>query len=196
MFEDAPSQQSSPQHSRKNVNVSGVFSKLPQIVGVIILVAAIGAAGFFFIKYQNEKSRAAQLLGANTESPEEVRKLIETVGKLIELPKGEDPTVATVSNREQLANQAFFSKAQNGDKVLVYNKARIAVLFRPTTGKIINYATNITVGDQQAATNPTPGEEADITPGVSPTTEPTIAPTVPVQSVGSPTTEPTIAPIQ
>lgn len=194
MFEDSPSQPSSPSGPKSNFKVSGVFSKLPQVFGVVILVLALGAAGFFFIQYQNEKSKAAQLLGANTSSPEEIKKLVEIVGKLIELPSGEQPTVATVSNKEKLSGQAFFEKAQNGDKVLIYEKARVAIIYRPSSGKVINYATNITVGDQ-AATNPEPTGGADVTPSVSPTAEPTSVPFVP-QSTVAPTSEPTIAPVQ
>ncbi len=193
MFDDSP-EQSSSSSPKKDLNLSGILSKLPMILGTLLVVIAVGAAGFFFIKYQNEKSRAQQLLGASAETPEQIKQLVDSVGKLIELPKGEQPTVATVSDKEKLSGQPFFANSQNGDKVLVYSKARIAVIYRPSTGKIINYATNITVGDQ-AATTPAPtGEEISGTPTAEPTVEPTVAPTIPVTS--APTAEPTIAPAQ
>lgn len=195
MFEDAPNQ--SPQQSspKNNTGLPNFASKLPQLIGVLILVVAIGAAGFFFVKYQSEKTRAAQLLGASTESSEDVKKLIDSVGKLVELPKGEQPTVATVSNKEKLSGQAFFANAQNGDKVLIYNKARVAVLYRPSTGKIVNYATNITVGGESASTNPAPTGEVEATPSVEPTIEPTVVPTVQAKTI-QPTTEPTVSPAE
>lgn len=192
MFDDSPDHSSSSSPSRKSINSSGIVSRLPMIVAVVLLFVAVGAAGFFFIQYQNEKTRAAQLLGASTQSPEEIKKLLEKVGKLIELPQGESPTVASVTDPKTLASQAFFEKAQAGDQVLIFDKSRVAVLYRPSTGKIINYATNITVGNNE--TTPAQSEEGDLSP--TPTDEPTPTPTVPAQTTSAPTVEPTVAPAQ
>jgi hypothetical protein len=71
---------------------------------------------------------------------EEIRITTQAVGKLMELP-AEKPTVATVKDVTQLpANQPFFKVARNGDKVLFYNDAKKAILYRPETDKIINVA--------------------------------------------------------
>jgi len=76
----------------------------------------------------------------NTNVEEEVRKTVEVVGKLMELP-AEMPTVATVSDVTKLPpDQPFFSLAKNGDKVLFYNDAKKAILYRPSIDKIINVA--------------------------------------------------------
>lgn len=61
----------------------------------------------------------------------EINTLIERVGKLIVLPKGEEPTVATVSDPAKLKDQVFFANAKVGDKVLIYTKARKAYLYDP-----------------------------------------------------------------
>ncbi len=64
--------------------------------------------------------------------------LIAKVGKLMSLPTGETPTVADVSDASAAKKQsAFFNNAQNGDKVLMYVKAGEAILYRPSTNKII-----------------------------------------------------------
>lgn len=64
--------------------------------------------------------------------------LIGTVGKLMNLPTGETPTVAAVSDVAAAQKQSpFFANAQNGDKVLLYVKAGEAILYRPSTNKII-----------------------------------------------------------
>jgi len=65
---------------------------------------------------------------------------IAAVGKLIMLPEGEEPTVATISDIEKLKDQAFFTHAQNGDKVLIYTTAKKAILYRAETNKIIDVA--------------------------------------------------------
>jgi hypothetical protein len=61
----------------------------------------------------------------------EISTLIERVGKLIVLPTGEEPTVATVSDPAKLKDQVFFANAKVGDKVLIYTKARKAYLYDP-----------------------------------------------------------------
>jgi hypothetical protein len=68
---------------------------------------------------------------------EEIAKLTGFISQFMELPVGETPTLATVSNIEQLKGQPFFANAKNGDKVLIYQKALKAVLYRPSTKKVI-----------------------------------------------------------
>lgn len=63
--------------------------------------------------------------------------MIDKLSKLTDLPTDESPTIATVTDVEKLKNQQFFEKAQNGDKLFVYNKAKEAILYRPSTEKII-----------------------------------------------------------
>ena len=103
------------------------------LVGLFIF-ASLGSALFFYYKYQ----KTLKVL----KDPKELEKLetkllVEKIGKLIELPGDEIPTVATVSDKEKLRNQPFFAKAQNGDKVLIYTKTKKAVLYRSSTNKII-----------------------------------------------------------
>ena len=62
------------------------------------------------------------------------------VGKLIVLPEGEQPTVATVSDAESLREQPFFAQAKNGYKVLIYTNARKAILYDPLSNKIVDVA--------------------------------------------------------
>lgn len=68
------------------------------------------------------------------------KELVEKVGKLVALPSGEEPTVATVTEREKLAGQPFFASAENGDKVLIYTKARKAILYDPDTNRVLEIA--------------------------------------------------------
>ncbi|MDD5731505.1 MAG: hypothetical protein PHU42_01250 [Patescibacteria group bacterium] len=58
------------------------------------------------------------------------------VGRLMDLPD-ETPSVATVTDHTELAGQPFFANAQDGDKALIYTKAKKAILYRPSTDKII-----------------------------------------------------------
>lgn len=111
------------------------------------------ASLYLFIQYQRTKI----LLTDPTQVAQiEIKRLVDKVGKLIELPKDETPSMATVTDKNKLANQTFFAKAQNGDKMLVYQQSGKAILYRPSTNKIIE------VG---------PVTSSPLTPAVKPTVE-------------------------
>jgi hypothetical protein len=103
---------------------------------ILILIAIGGLLGtrYFYNKYQDLKNNA------NIEAEREVQKLVSVLGKLMELPAGEVPTVATISDKEKLTGQAFFAQAENGDILFAYTSAMKAILYRPMTNKIINVA--------------------------------------------------------
>jgi len=88
----------------------------------------------FYSKYEALKNNP------NTAVQEETETLVNQAGKVFELPTGEDPTVATVQDKEKLKDQQFFNNAENGDRVLVYINAKKAILYRPSTNKVIEVA--------------------------------------------------------
>lgn len=104
---------------------------------VFLLVLALLTSYYFYIKYQSSKQ---SLSNPQASVEEEIDTLKKKIGALIELPKNEEPIPATVSDITKLKDQVFFTNAKNGDKVLIYSKAKLAVLYRPTTNKIINVA--------------------------------------------------------
>ena len=116
---------------------------------VFVLVIAFLVAYYYYAKYQDSK-QSQNNVTSQTEA--EIDRLKEKIGVLIELPKGEEPIPATVSDVTKLKDQTFFAKAKNGDKVLVYSKAKLAILYRPSTNKIINVAP-VNIGE--AKTTPT-----------------------------------------
>jgi hypothetical protein len=63
--------------------------------------------------------------------------LVSDVGKDMQLPQGETPTIMTVTDLTPLAGQAFFKDAAIGDKVLIFATSSEAVLYRPSTKKVI-----------------------------------------------------------
>jgi hypothetical protein len=60
------------------------------------------------------------------------------VDRLAILPSGEDPTLATVVDKNSLKDSFLKANAQNGDKVLVYVKAKKVYIYRPSVNKIVN----------------------------------------------------------
>ncbi|MBI2020477.1 hypothetical protein HYS94_03570 [Candidatus Daviesbacteria bacterium] len=120
-------------------------------VAALVLIAII-IGGYLY--YQS--TQKGQVAGS--QSQEEARKLVDQIGKLVELPAGEDPTVATVTDVERLREQPFFQRAENGDKVLIYTNAKKAILYRPSQNKVIDIAP-INIGSPSAETtspSPTP----------------------------------------
>lgn len=101
---------------------------------VILAIAGIGGSYYFYKKYTDVTSNP------NAVAQKEVNELVSDVGKLMMLPKDETPTVATISDKEKLSDQVFFKNAENNDKLLLYNVAATAILYRPQTKKIINVA--------------------------------------------------------
>ncbi len=116
---------------------------VPYIVGGVLLVLVLAGGGYYFYSHNQPKTNSPQA------AADEVKRLVEEVGKLIDLPTGETPTVATVSDITKLKDQAFFARAKNGDKVLIYSNAKKAILYDPTAHKVIDVAP-INVGSQSA----------------------------------------------
>lgn len=106
------------------------------LVIILILMVLIGITGtvWFYDKYQEVKNNPS------IASQEEIEALIKQIGELMVLPTGEDPTVATVTDKTKLTDQTFFKDAQNGDKLLAYTVAQKAILYRPSTKQIVNIA--------------------------------------------------------
>lgn len=103
---------------------------------ILVLLFAILAATASY--YYNDSREARRLLESPTAaSQQEAKELSAKVGKLLETPPDEQPTVITVIDKEKVKTQNFFARAENGDKVLVYTAAKKAVLYRPSTNKII-----------------------------------------------------------
>lgn len=122
---------------------------IPYIVAGVIIALVLLAGGYVY--RQNQKSQVAKINPQQT-AEAEVKKLVVEVGKLMDLPTGENPTIATVTDITKLQDQPFFAKAKNGDKVLIYTNAKKAILYDPTTKKVIDVAPiNIGTSSAQAA---------------------------------------------
>jgi hypothetical protein len=100
----------------------------------VLAVIALGAAVYFYAQLNQLRQNPQRV------AQEEVKSLVTKVGKLIVLPEGEEPTVATVTDPNLLKDQPFFANAKTGDKVLIYTNARKAVLYNPEENKIIEVA--------------------------------------------------------
>ena len=119
-------------------NILIAFS-VPAIIFIVVLL----------ILTTNKKSGVDPNLAIERETMD----LTQKIGKFMELPIGEQPTLATVTDRAKLKGQVFFESAQNGDKLLIYPKAKKAILYRPSNGKIIE-VTHLTAGSENDSQTP------------------------------------------
>jgi hypothetical protein len=120
----------------------------PTTVLFILFIIAAGIAIYSFGQYQQTKKQLNVLQqNPQTQQTAEVKDLVDKVGKLVEIPKEEVPTIATVVDFSKLKDQPFFTHSQNGDKVLIYTQAKRAILYRPGSNKIIEVAP-VTIGQQ------------------------------------------------
>ena len=110
-----------------------------------LLLIALSVAGYFYYQYRQSPK---------IQSAKEIKNLKEEIGTMFELPTNEEPTLATVTDREKLAEQPFFQKAENGDKVLIYSTSGRAVLYRPSIKKIID-VTSVNVSKPETEVAPT-----------------------------------------
>jgi hypothetical protein len=103
------------------------------MIGAAVLIVVLAAvSGFLFWKYMGAKNDS----GSEVTS-EESQRVIERVSELYVLPENEEPTVAQVKDKTQLADQPFFDVAKDGDYVLIYQKAKTALLYRESVNKLV-----------------------------------------------------------
>lgn len=108
-----------------------LFSTRNIIIGlVLLLVVTGGGLAYYMLGGPNSKVAAEN----------ELNDVVAKVGKLMVLPEGETPTLATVADPEKLKDQKFFSNAQTGDKVLIYTNSQKAILYSPSLNKIVEVA--------------------------------------------------------
>jgi hypothetical protein len=136
----AHASQKQPQH---------VSLRLLVIVTTIVFLVVAAAAGFFAMQFFALKS------SPEVTDDETSRLIINKVEGIYMLPEGQ-PTVAKVQDTEKLNGQAFFEKAENGDYLVIYSEAKLALLYREGANKLVNVGP-ISVSDtaaQEAASDP------------------------------------------
>lgn len=124
------------------------FNQKFLIPAAVVLLAALAGGYYFFTQYQTHQAQS----NPQAQAQEEAKKLVEEVGKILDLPTGENPTVATITDITKLSDQPFFQKGKNGDKVLIYTNAGKAILYDPASKKVLDVApVNIGTGSAEVA---------------------------------------------
>lgn len=114
-------------------------NKIQVIIGIIsllvLLVIAISAGFVFLDKKRNE----FKTIHSPEKAEAEAKSLVAKLSQIYLIPE-ELPTVATVTDTGKLSGQEFFSKAKEGDKVLIFSQNKKVILYRQSTNKIIDVA--------------------------------------------------------
>lgn len=132
------------------------FFTKERIAVSVLLLLALGFGGttlYFYREYQFVKSNPDML------PKKELDAITASIKRFMDLPSDEEPTLATVTDKEALKEQDFFKRAENGDKVLLYPKAGKAILYRPSTGRVVEFAPLILGASNEATPSMVPQDE-------------------------------------
>lgn len=144
----SPVKRSSVKLPRPNFKVPTFRLKSPLTVMALVFLVLVGG-GLGYQKYASLREENQRLSNPEAAAEDEATRIKSEVAQLIELPN-ETPTIATVVDAEKLRSQPFFASAQNGDRVLLFAQAKKAILYRPSTKKLVEVAP-INLGDTGVA---------------------------------------------
>lgn len=125
------------------------MNKRKVVLLVMLLIVFGGVGGVIKLSKENQQLKTEiQVLkeDPNKIAKEETARVVALVGKLVILPEGEEPVIATVTDKEKLKDQPVFVKAENGDKILIYSIAQKAYIYNPTKNVIVDVVP-VNIGD-------------------------------------------------
>lgn len=130
-------------HLTKLTKIRSLRLKKPQayIYAALLLLLILTSITFSQIRKKQNEFKTVN----DPEKAEKVSQTLkETVGKIYVLPN-ESPKVATVVDKALLPDGQFYSNAQEGDKILIFEESRKIILYRPSINKVVD------VGELQLA---------------------------------------------
>jgi hypothetical protein len=115
-----------------------VAPTIMKVLVAIVLVVALAAAVYFFVRYRQISDKYHE---ATMSQQEREQKTVDEVSKIMALPQGESPVILVVQDKNKLGasalTQQYFANTQNNDVILAYEKANISVVYRPSEKRII-----------------------------------------------------------
>jgi hypothetical protein len=110
----------------KNMNPRTVL-----LVGIGIIAVLLVTVVALFVKYNDLKK------DPDANAKETSQRIIAEVSDMYIVPTNEEPTVAQVQDKAKLKDQPFFKDTRNGDYILVYTDARLALVYRESAKKLV-----------------------------------------------------------
>ncbi len=159
--------------SKRKIGLKGssMSGRLTVILLLIVALAGLGAAGYFWNDARSAKQQTPE--GVAQKNQEETDQVVSSLASII-LIEGEDkPTVARVENPDVLkkANQDFYKNVQVGDYLVLYPQR--AIIYRLGEKKIVNIAPIINTSQQTQDATQAVTEDTTKTDDKKTTTTPT-----------------------
>ncbi len=108
--------------------------KLLLNISLIILIPLIS----YMVSRANRPPTPDELIQKTYQKAKQAAvELSSKISTQTQVPQNETPNVATITDVSLLQDQEFFKQAKNGDKLLIYEKKKIIVLYRPGEDKVI-----------------------------------------------------------
>jgi len=112
--------------------------KFKIFVGIVAIIAMASVLKSFLIK--KDQKEVTRIKNERT---------LGMISKLMILP-AEEPVIAIVKGADQLRKeQPFYANVENGDQLLLFPRARQAIIYSPVKNIIVN-AGSLTVNDQDS----------------------------------------------
>lgn len=103
----------------------GVKKWLIMATAAVVLLLAVAG----YLLWQILKQDSAEAI---------ITRVTSQVSTMLHVPIDEEPQVAKVTEPDKIKDQPFFANVQKDDYLLVYQKAKLAILYREKDRKLIN----------------------------------------------------------
>lgn len=139
---DVPVAQSPSSHRNTKYNKkTKVWPKILIGLNLFLIISLLTGLILLYLKYLESQTivdKLSTVQGQQEFNKKELDAILADMQRLVELPKSEVPSMATVVDVSKVSNLEFYRNAQNGDRVIVYNVAKKRYLYRPSTNIIVN----------------------------------------------------------
>lgn len=96
------------------------------IIGLSVLGVVLSIGGIWWLVARPHDQVSA-----------DVTQVVNAVAKHVALPQDEKPAILTVTDTTKVTTQ-FLQQAHNGDRVLVYQNHKKAIIYRPSIDRVID----------------------------------------------------------
>lgn len=118
---------------RPKEEVGKRLSRVITVVCAAVMLMAVSLAVLLFVQNHSLKTSKHSTTTHQVSNDD----VIKRVSLVYDAPT-EKPSVAQVGDKSKLAGQPFFTNAEKGDYILIYPNARIALIYRLSTNRVIN----------------------------------------------------------
>lgn len=115
------------------------------VVGALVLIFVLVCVGERREGYRTGNNQAAVVNNASQQKM--TASVREAVASMFAVPTDEDAILMTVTDSTQAPDNEFFTQIQDGDKLLVYVKNKLTIVYRPSADRIVAVSCDPTIVD-------------------------------------------------